>query len=65
MPRPTGGSGRADRKGPKAFESLINDVETKLFDRLPDETWVCPGHGDDTTLGAERPHLGEWRERGR
>ncbi|ASQ93966.1 MBL fold metallo-hydrolase [Streptomyces sp. 11-1-2] len=51
-------------KDSKAFESLINDVETKLFDRLPDETWVYPGHGDDTTLGAERPHLGEWRERG-
>ncbi|MEU1804101.1 MBL fold metallo-hydrolase [Streptomyces sp. NPDC019937] len=51
-------------KDPEAFESLINDVETKLFDRLPDETWVYPGHGDDTTLGAERPHLAEWRERG-
>jgi glyoxylase-like metal-dependent hydrolase (beta-lactamase superfamily II) len=31
---------------------------------LPDETWVYPGHGDDTTLGVERPHLGEWRARG-
>ncbi|WP_431773120.1 MBL fold metallo-hydrolase [Streptomyces cucumeris] len=51
-------------KDPKAFESLLHDVETKLFDRLPDETWVYPGHGDDTTLGAERPQLGEWRERG-
>jgi glyoxylase-like metal-dependent hydrolase (beta-lactamase superfamily II) len=51
-------------KDPKAFESLLHDVETKLFDRLPDETWVYPGHGDDTTLGAERPHLAEWRERG-
>ncbi|MFD7504912.1 MBL fold metallo-hydrolase [Streptomyces sp. NPDC059850] len=51
-------------KDPKAFESLLHDVETKLFDRLPDETWVYPGHGDDTTLGAERPHLTEWRERG-
>ncbi|QLH21092.1 MBL fold metallo-hydrolase [Streptomyces sp. Rer75] len=51
-------------KDPEAFESLINDVETKLFDRLPDETWVYPGHGDDTSLGAERPHLAEWRERG-
>lgn len=46
------------------FESLLHDVTTKLFDRLPDETWVYPGHGKDTTLGAERPHLGEWRERG-
>jgi glyoxylase-like metal-dependent hydrolase (beta-lactamase superfamily II) len=40
------------------------DVRTKLFDRLPDETWVYPGHGDDTTIGAERPHLREWAERG-
>lgn len=46
------------------FASLIGDVETKVFDRLPDETWVYPGHGDDTTLGKERPHLDEWRERG-
>ncbi|MFK0256854.1 MBL fold metallo-hydrolase [Streptomyces sp. NPDC090445] len=49
---------------PKAFASLIDDVEQKLFGRLPDETWVYPGHGNDTTLGAERPHLAEWRERG-
>ncbi|MGI8614024.1 MAG: MBL fold metallo-hydrolase [Nocardioidaceae bacterium] len=46
------------------FDSLIGDVSAKLFDRLPDETWVYPGHGDDTTLGAERPHLAEWRARG-
>lgn len=47
-----------------AFKSLIHDVTTKIFDRLPDETWFYPGHGDDSTLGAERPHLGEWRARG-
>lgn len=46
------------------FESLLNGVEAKLFGRLPDETWVYPGHGADTTLGAERPHVQEWRERG-
>lgn len=46
------------------FISLINDVERKIFKRLPDETWVYPGHGDDTTLGRERPHLAEWRLRG-
>jgi glyoxylase-like metal-dependent hydrolase (beta-lactamase superfamily II) len=46
------------------FSSLIDDVESKIFDRLPDETWVYPGHGDDTTLGAERPHVREWRARG-
>ncbi|GAA2081919.1 MBL fold metallo-hydrolase [Streptomyces albiaxialis] len=49
---------------PERFASLLRDVETKLFAQLPDETWVYPGHGDDTTLGAERPHLEEWRERG-
>ncbi len=46
------------------FASLFHDVSSKLFDRLPDETWVYPGHGDDTTLGAERPHLPEWQARG-
>ena len=46
------------------FETLIDDVSRKIFDALPDETWVYPGHGKDTTLGAERPHLQEWRERG-
>ncbi|MEV6974620.1 MBL fold metallo-hydrolase [Kitasatospora sp. NPDC093806] len=47
-----------------AFDSLFRDVNEKLFDALPDEAWVYPGHGGDTTLGAERPHLSEWRERG-
>lgn len=47
-----------------AFATLIDDVESKIFDRLPDETWFYPGHGNDSTLGAERPHLQEWRERG-
>ncbi|MBT2488693.1 MBL fold metallo-hydrolase [Streptomyces sp. ISL-96] len=51
-------------KDPEAFASLIRDVEEKLFGQLPDETWVYPGHGNDTTLGKERPHLPEWRERG-
>ncbi|WNI15044.1 MBL fold metallo-hydrolase [Actinacidiphila sp. ITFR-21] len=49
---------------PVAFATLLDGVTAKLFDVLPDETWVYPGHGDDTTLGAERPHLAEWRERG-
>lgn len=46
------------------FASLIGDVERKLFDRLPDDTWFYPGHGRDSTLGAERPALPEWRARG-
>lgn len=43
---------------------IMDGLEAKVFDRLPDETWVYPGHGADTTLGAERPKLAEWRERG-
>ncbi|WP_370654775.1 MBL fold metallo-hydrolase [Prescottella sp. R16] len=46
------------------FTSLMDDVESKLFDRFGDDTVFYPGHGKDSTLGAERPHLGEWRERG-
>jgi glyoxylase-like metal-dependent hydrolase (beta-lactamase superfamily II) len=46
------------------FSSLLDDVEQRLFAVLPDDTVVHPGHGAGTTLGAERPHLGEWRERG-
>lgn len=46
------------------FARLIADVEEKLFGRLPDETWVYPGHGADTTLGNERPSVTEWRSRG-
>jgi len=49
---------------PERFRSLMTDVESKLFARLPDETWVYPGHGNDTTLGAERPSLPEWWARG-
>ena len=46
------------------FTTLLDGVSTKVFDRLPDETWVYPGHGWDTTIGAERPALTEWRSRG-
>jgi glyoxylase-like metal-dependent hydrolase (beta-lactamase superfamily II) len=45
------------------FDTLIDDVAEKVFGTLPDTTWVYPGHGDDTNLGNERPHLAEWRAR--
>ncbi|WP_327413341.1 MBL fold metallo-hydrolase [Streptomyces sp. NBC_01233] len=57
-----GGPGRTTR--PEEFNSLMDGLEVKVFGALPDETWVYPGHGNDTTLGAERPHLSEWRARG-
>jgi glyoxylase-like metal-dependent hydrolase (beta-lactamase superfamily II) len=58
-----GGVGNT-QQDPQRFASLIDDVEQRIFAVLPDDTWVYPGHGSDTTLGAERPHLAEWRERG-
>lgn len=57
-----GGPGRVTH--PRDFQTLMSDLETKIFSRLPDETWFYPGHGDDSTLGAERPHLQEWHTRG-
>ncbi|RDI54161.1 glyoxylase-like metal-dependent hydrolase (beta-lactamase superfamily II) [Nocardia mexicana] len=49
---------------PQDFDSLYADVTDRLFGRYGDDTAVYPGHGDDTTLGAERPQLAEWRRRG-
>jgi glyoxylase-like metal-dependent hydrolase (beta-lactamase superfamily II) len=47
------------------FATLIDDVETKLFGRFDDDTWVYPGHGNDLkSLGDERPNLPAWRARG-
>lgn len=47
-----------------AFTTLLDQVEERIFATLPDDTRFYPGHGDDSTLGAERPHLQEWRARG-
>jgi glyoxylase-like metal-dependent hydrolase (beta-lactamase superfamily II) len=58
-----GGVGNT-RGNKKNFATLIDDVEHKLFDRFPDDTWFYPGHGKDSTLGAERGSLAEWRARG-
>ena len=57
-----GGVGKTWKAGD--FERLLDGVASKVFDVYDDSTVVYPGHGDDTTLGAERPHLAEWRERG-
>jgi glyoxylase-like metal-dependent hydrolase (beta-lactamase superfamily II) len=57
-----GGPGKTTN--PADFTSLMDDLEAKVFGALPDETWVYPGHGRDTTLGTERPSIPEWRARG-
>ena len=57
-----GGPGRTTN--PEDFTSLMDDLEAKVFERLPDETAFYPGHGNDSTIGVERPHVAEWRARG-
>jgi glyoxylase-like metal-dependent hydrolase (beta-lactamase superfamily II) len=57
-----GGPGKTN--DPEDFTSLMNDLESKIFGRFDDDSVIHPGHGDDTALGAERPHLAAWRKRG-
>src|SRR5581483_5831899 len=58
-----GGPGNTSFEGGD-FPTIIRSIEDRLFATLPPETIVMPGHGDDTTIGAERPHLQEWIDRG-
>jgi glyoxylase-like metal-dependent hydrolase (beta-lactamase superfamily II) len=46
------------------FDTIIRSIEDRLFATLPADTIVMPGHGDDTTIGTESPHLQEWIDRG-
>lgn len=57
-----GGPGKTT--SPEDFKSLMGDLEQRIFGRYDDDTVVLPGHGKRTTLGTERPHLDEWRQRG-
>lgn len=59
-----GGVGATNHYDYQSFPQLIDDVEDRLFGRFDDHTWVYPGHGDDTTIGTERPELATWRARG-
>ena len=59
----SGPGGIGKTSGGDDFDQLIDDVDNRLFRRLPDATLILPGHGDNTTLGSERPHLPAWRER--
>ncbi|MGB9112646.1 MAG: MBL fold metallo-hydrolase [Acidimicrobiales bacterium] len=58
-----GGPGNTSFPGGN-FDQIITSIERRLFAKLPDDTLVLPGHGDDTTIGTERPHLDEWVQRG-
>ena len=58
-----GGPGSTEQD-PARFGSLMDDLEERVFGVYADSTWVYPGHGRDTTLGAERPSVAGWRARG-
>ena len=58
-----GGPGATQFEGGD-FNSIIESIERRLFARFSGDTLVLPGHGDDTTIGAESPHLDEWVQRG-
>ena len=57
-----GGPGATQFEGGD-FEKIINSIDRRLF-TLDKRTAVLPGHGDNTTIGDERPHLDEWIDRG-
>jgi len=58
-----GGPGKATLAGGD-FPTLIGSLEERLFAPLAADTLVLPGHGLDTTIETERPHLQEWADRG-
>ena len=45
------------------FDAIVQSIDRRLF-TLPPDTLVLPGHGADTTIATERPHLEEWIARG-
>jgi glyoxylase-like metal-dependent hydrolase (beta-lactamase superfamily II) len=58
-----GGPGNTTFAG-GSFDTIIRSIDDLLFSKIDARTIVLPGHGDDTTIGAERPHLQEWIDRG-
>ncbi len=58
-----GGPGATQFEGGD-FTTIIESIEDRLFRRLGADVMVLPGHGDDTTIGTEAPHLDEWVARG-
>ena len=58
-----GGPGNTSFEGGD-FEKIISSLDRRLFAGLDAQTIVLPGHGSDTTIGAESPHLQEWVDRG-
>ena len=58
-----GGPGNTSFEGGD-FSTIIRSIDERLFSKLAPETIILPGHGDQSTIGEERPHLQEWVDRG-
>jgi len=58
-----GGPGATKFEG-GSFETIIESIETRMFSKFAPDTLVMPGHGDDTTIGTEKPHFDDWVARG-
>jgi glyoxylase-like metal-dependent hydrolase (beta-lactamase superfamily II) len=58
-----GGPGNTTFEGGN-FEQIIRSIDDRLFSKLAPDTIILPGHGDQSTIGSERPHLQEWVDRG-
>jgi glyoxylase-like metal-dependent hydrolase (beta-lactamase superfamily II) len=58
-----GGPGNTTFEGGD-FPTILRSLEERLFAEVPDDHIVMPGHGDDTTIGTEKPNLQEWADRG-
>lgn len=58
-----GGPGATGSNG-GSFKTIMTSIEDRFFTPLDDDVLVLPGHGDDTTIGEEKPHFDEWVARG-
>jgi glyoxylase-like metal-dependent hydrolase (beta-lactamase superfamily II) len=58
-----GGPGNTNRDATD-FATIITSIDERIFGVFDDDVTIWPGHGAESTIGAERPHLDEWVERG-
>jgi glyoxylase-like metal-dependent hydrolase (beta-lactamase superfamily II) len=58
-----GGPGNTNHD-PQDFATIIASIDERIFGVFADDVTIWPGHGRESTIGAERPHLDEWVERG-
>jgi len=58
-----GGPGNTNQDA-QDFATIITSIDERIFGVFADDVTIWPGHGRESTVGTERPHLDEWVERG-